>query len=86
VGQDGWNMPVIWDFGKPEYFFKQGWTLRAVNCLDDLPVRQRSPGWVERSAKSIAVVQTINVIAGLDPATIFLRRQIDAPVIWGACS
>jgi hypothetical protein len=26
VGQDGGNVPVIWDFGKPEYFFKQGWT------------------------------------------------------------
>jgi hypothetical protein len=24
VGQDGGNMPVIWDFGKPVYFSETG--------------------------------------------------------------
>jgi hypothetical protein len=30
VGQDGGNMPVIWDFGKPEYFSETGWTGRPA--------------------------------------------------------
>jgi hypothetical protein len=75
VGQDGWGYKVIWDFGKSEYFCKEGWTRGAINCPDDLPVRQRSLGWVERFAKSIAVVLNINVIAGLDPAIhLFTKR------------
>jgi hypothetical protein len=66
---------VIWDFGKSEYFCKEGWTRGAINCPDDLPVRQRITGWVERFANPIAAVRTTNVIAGLDPAIHLLTKR-----------
>jgi hypothetical protein len=74
VGQDGWGYKVIWDFGKSEYFCKRGWTPGPMNCPDDLPVRQQIAGWVERFAKPIAVVRTINVIAELHPAIHLLAK------------
>jgi hypothetical protein len=34
---------LIWVFGKPEYFCKEGWTEGSANCPGDLPV-----GWSHR--------------------------------------
>ena len=33
MGRDGEGYKVIWAFGKPEYFFKWGWTRCLKNCL-----------------------------------------------------
>jgi hypothetical protein len=46
VGQDGWENKVIWGLRKIRIFLNEGWTRRAVNGPDDLPVRQ-SVGLIE---------------------------------------
>jgi hypothetical protein len=33
------DIQLIWVFGKPEYFFKRGWTAASTNCLTGKSVR-----------------------------------------------
>jgi len=36
------DIKVIWVFGKPEYFCKEGWTEGSINCPGDLPVGSKT--------------------------------------------
>src|SRR5258707_127757 len=63
VGQDGKSYSLICISEKQKYFGKGGWTGQSPTRSTDLPVRQiKQPvrqqiaGWVELSAKPVAVV------------------------------
>src|SRR5258708_38624325 len=63
VGQDGKSYSLICISEKQKYFCKGGWTGQSPTRSTDLPVRQiKQPvrqqiaGWVELSAKPVAVV------------------------------